>query len=58
MENYNHKIFHFSVFFIVELMGYSPTYKKNSEYIFKNQKHKNKNLRNSFIIILGESVIN
>ena len=27
---------------MIELILDSPTYKKNPEYIFKNQKHKNK----------------
>ena len=44
----------FLIYFIKELIGYSPTYKKNPEYISKNQKEKNKNLRTSFITILGE----
>ena len=42
------------IYFITELIGYSPTYKKNPEYIFKNQNQKNKNLRTSFIKVLGE----
>ena len=28
--------------FVIELIGYSPTYNKNPKYIFKNQKYKNK----------------